>query len=430
MIPGFQKAGYVCAALLALQLGCSKEPLPQANESAELKIVAHYDDDLLFMSPDLAESIQEGRPVRTVFLTAGDAGKDVLYWRGREEGILEAYAAMAGVPNSWHKGEIIVSDRQVELQTLAGSSHVSLVLLRLPDGNGHGHGFPATGSESLAKLWSGKIPSMHPVDGSRSYSRSELVEVLVDLMEDFLPKTVDTQDWTPHFKRDHSDHVHAGLFAHAAEQRYSASHESRVYRGYNSVDEPVNLLASQQAAKERFLVGYARHDAQLCAPRAGSCRPYSHFLGRQYPFIPGTLVGPGGKCLQVEGSVGAETRRARASLTAAQAAARPPAGEQVALRPCRDVNAQKWSMVGRQIKNGQRGCLSVEQPDSSSPWVVLMQACDGSSHQSWSISKDGHLKGADGSCVMLAPLGAKRGTELLLGDCGDVPEQGWRLYGG
>src|SRR5258708_16494861 len=177
MIPGFQKTAYVCAALVAFQLGCSKEPLPQANGSAgyskaplpqangsaELKIVAHYDDDLLFMAPDLAESIQEGRPVRTVFLTAGGAGKDVLYWRGREAGILEAYAAMAELPNSWHKSEIKVSDRQVELQTLAGSSQVSVVLLRLPDGNSAGQGFPATGGESLAKLWSGKIASIHPV---------------------------------------------------------------------------------------------------------------------------------------------------------------------------------------------------------------------------------------------------------------------------
>ena len=66
-----------------------------------LNIVAHEDDDLLFLSPDLLHAIQAGRSVRTVFLTAGDAGNDTAYWTGREAGMQAAYAQMCGVANTW-----------------------------------------------------------------------------------------------------------------------------------------------------------------------------------------------------------------------------------------------------------------------------------------------------------------------------------------
>ena len=43
----------------------------------DLNIVAHEDDDLLFTNPDELTSIRAGFPVRTVFITAGDAGDTI-----------------------------------------------------------------------------------------------------------------------------------------------------------------------------------------------------------------------------------------------------------------------------------------------------------------------------------------------------------------
>jgi hypothetical protein len=39
-----------------------------------LDVVAHEDDDLLFMNPDIQHDIRAGVCVTTVFLTAGDDG--------------------------------------------------------------------------------------------------------------------------------------------------------------------------------------------------------------------------------------------------------------------------------------------------------------------------------------------------------------------
>src|SRR4051812_43618475 len=59
-----------------------------------MNIVGHSDDDLLFLSPDLVHAVQGGWCVRTVVVTAGDAGRGAAYWQNREQGPKAAYAQM------------------------------------------------------------------------------------------------------------------------------------------------------------------------------------------------------------------------------------------------------------------------------------------------------------------------------------------------
>ena len=403
----------VCTALLFVLLGCSGEASrPPVGDTIELKIVAHQDDDLLFMNPDLAESIGGGRTVRTVFVTAGDAGRGAAHWTRREEGILEAYATMASAENSWDASTLLVAGRPVTLRSLSKLPRISVVFLRLPDGNGHGSGFPATGKESLARLWTGKIPALHPLDGSASYSKSELVGLLTGLMDGLKAQTIDTQDWTGHFKGDHSDHIHSATFAHAAEQDYRVAHKTRVYRGYNLMREPANLLSGQQAAKEHFFLSYAKHDGQLCPRGSGACKArsdYPRFISRQYPFIPGNLIGPGGKCLQaVNEKIGHGRVR-------------------VAMRTCRDLPEQNWSMNGKALQSGIGGCLVIEDAGGASPAPLAVGPCTGDD-RTWSMRADGHLKGDEDLCATLSAGGTERDPEVVATQCGDVPEQKWRLY--
>lgn len=60
-------------------------PTPCIGNTTVMNIVAHQDDDLLFMSPALLNNIQAKHCIRTVYLTAGDAGSDPAYWLNREE---------------------------------------------------------------------------------------------------------------------------------------------------------------------------------------------------------------------------------------------------------------------------------------------------------------------------------------------------------
>ena len=89
-------AGALALAVSRLRRGRTSPPAPK-----RLSIVAHEDDDLIFQNPALLEAIADGDCVRTVYVTAGDAGKAKRYWHEREQGPRAAHAQMAGVADSW-----------------------------------------------------------------------------------------------------------------------------------------------------------------------------------------------------------------------------------------------------------------------------------------------------------------------------------------
>src|ERR1700712_780431 len=82
---------------------------PPSCTGKTLATAGHQDDTLLFMSPRLQSELDSGRCVRTVFVTAGDAGMPASYWEGREAGVEAAYAEMAGVADTWTTGSVAVA---------------------------------------------------------------------------------------------------------------------------------------------------------------------------------------------------------------------------------------------------------------------------------------------------------------------------------
>src|SRR5579862_2763584 len=55
-------------------------PYTNCDGPTILNIVAHQDDDLLFMNPDTQKDINEGHCIRTIYITAGDSGAGSYYW--------------------------------------------------------------------------------------------------------------------------------------------------------------------------------------------------------------------------------------------------------------------------------------------------------------------------------------------------------------
>src|SRR4029453_1764663 len=160
-----------------------------------LTIVAHPDDDLLFFNPHILRDIEAGRCARTVFVTAGGAGEGPSSWGSLEDGIPATYAQMAGVPDTWTTADAGVTAGAISVHTLTDAPHVSVVFLRIPDGF-DGSGSAEYGWERLAKLWDGQIPTVTTVDAEEWYTRDEVRDILVQLMTNFEPTTVRTQDWT------------------------------------------------------------------------------------------------------------------------------------------------------------------------------------------------------------------------------------------
>ncbi|GAB1692027.1 PIG-L family deacetylase [Krasilnikovia sp. M28-CT-15] len=264
-----------------------------ACRGTSMQVVAHEDDDILFINPDLRTDIRAGRCIVTLFLTAGDAGKPVAYWRGREAGAKAAYAAMAGVRNRWNSRTVTLAGHRITQVGLAGRK-VFLLFLRLPDG----HGYANHDWETMAALWKGTIPAVHSIDSGTAYTRDGLVQTVGAAMRTWRPDVVRTLDYSAGYGQgDHADHVTAGYVTHAAHLGYTTTHRLYGYRGYPAARQPANLSLAAARAKMAVFFAYAPHDPHVCRT-AKACRkgPYwSRFL-RQYrttsPAQPDPLAPP------------------------------------------------------------------------------------------------------------------------------------------
>jgi LmbE family N-acetylglucosaminyl deacetylase len=304
----------VLALVLAGVFACAPSPAivppaPPAQVQARpvvMQVVAHEDDDILFMNPDLLTSIHMGVPVVTIFLTAGES--DIAdapgYAASRQAGSRAAYARMAGVPDQWRSEALAAGPGQVELYTLTARPELQLIFVNLPDNND-----PKAegGKRALTRLWrdSGErvriqtlVPAGGAVHESYSYHRADVVKLLLTLFQRFHPTLVRGQDaqpdmrytanWLPY--HDHPDHVMAARFTGEAIRAYRAGGANprlvqTDYRDYNLEEAPVNLGEAQQREKLDLFGLYARHDPQVFA--GGSYDAWPRRMYHRWPLGTG-----------------------------------------------------------------------------------------------------------------------------------------------
>jgi LmbE family N-acetylglucosaminyl deacetylase len=250
-----------------------------------LYIIAHQDDDLLFMNPSLLRAIKAGDTIQTIYLTAGDSGLDASYWASRQAGAQAAYAQMAGVTSTWDEYDLGIEGKIIPKYTLHDHDTISLAFLHIPDGNGDGSGFASTGNESLEKLWKGTIPFISTVDDSgTTYSRGGLINALSQAINDFAPDTISAQDYVHAFGTgDHSDHTAGALFANQAAIMSTFPGDVWAYEGYPIEDLPANVVGKDLEAKKRAFYTYAPYDSATCASDAACAgKEYEPWLLREY----------------------------------------------------------------------------------------------------------------------------------------------------
>ncbi len=255
-----------CAAVVVLLSGTAPAPAVQVADDLYMQVVAHQDDDLLFMNPDIAESIRANVPSVTVFVTAGqitgDGGSDEERARNRQRGIQDSYARMAGVPDDdpdaqeeWTGQAWPVAGRQVERYILNDRPTVHLVFMNLHDG--------ALGSvRDSGHTDHTVIPQNGVVSQSFPYVRADVVAVLSGLMRQYRPSLLRAQDPLPdsRYSPDHSDHIAAARFAGDAATAAGLPLVQVNYRDYNIGDAPVNLAGPARTHKRDILANYLRYD--------------------------------------------------------------------------------------------------------------------------------------------------------------------------
>lgn len=250
-----------------------------------LVVVAHEDDAILFMNPDVAAAINAGLCVRTIYVTAGDDGRGTAYWQQRERGPGASYATMCGLPDDWAPRAATLDHHPVTEYLLAGQPKVSLVSLRLPDGNLAGQGFAATQYQSLQKLRVGQLAQLTSVDGAASYTEAELVRAVGALVQLDEPTMLYTQAFSATLSPDdHADHQAVGYFTALARQTYGPRVPLTRYLGYQVNAMPPDLSGDEVTQKQAIFDAYEQEDTVICTA-TNDCdgqASYDTYMSREY----------------------------------------------------------------------------------------------------------------------------------------------------
>ncbi|TWP47542.1 hypothetical protein FKR81_31765 [Lentzea tibetensis] len=269
-------AGTTAAVTTAIGVGSgTAHALPSG--ASFVQIVAHSDDDLLFINPDIQPAILSGCPVRTIILTADEFnGTDDM---SREElsaqlqsGQRAAYASLAGKPNTWSRGTMTVAGKIVGVDTLSGAPQVQLIYLGLPDAGDDLH------LDALTNLWNSTsystdtiLPKGSPIGRVQRYKQADVDAVLLGLLRQFQPTTIRAQDPYPDDARyggslpEHWDHIAAAKFAQKAMKAYEGPDGRPFalltrYRCYNTQKAPANVPSALRTAKTTAYNKYADRD--------------------------------------------------------------------------------------------------------------------------------------------------------------------------
>lgn len=254
-----------------------------------MNVVAHQDDDLLFMNPDLLQSINAGHCVRTVYLTAGDSGSDVFYWLARERGSMAAYSKMLNSNSPWIERTIKLSDQlYVAAASPRANDNFTLIFLRLADGSPEGKGYGSSNLESLQQLATAEIATMKAVDKQSNYSLEQVLLVIEKFMQIYRPaevRTMSPQDHDPEAK-EHSDHMATGVLTSKAYYNYQGGKPMPItyYLGYPTRNMPVNIFDADLQQKTDAFLAYGRFDGATCRSEqeCNDSGNYGLYLSRQY----------------------------------------------------------------------------------------------------------------------------------------------------
>jgi len=257
-------------------------------------VVAHQDDWQLFMGDVAAQAVRTTAPATFIYLTAGDDGRDSVYWNTRERAALRSTRVVVGLATSGSDTTGCTSVPVLEhsiRKCVVGNT--KSFFLRLPDGKRDGTGFARHDYQSMRRLGTGKIKTITAVDGSTSYRGwKDLVSTVDALISDSagFRSVVHTTDPSvvvnPH---DHFDHRMTGRLIE--ELRRQRNFVVRYYVGYALATRADNRSSEQARLKTAIFTAYDEEIMRVNKSwSAYGEHPgfYSECMRRTYARTPGT----------------------------------------------------------------------------------------------------------------------------------------------
>ncbi|GLF97018.1 ricin-type beta-trefoil lectin domain protein [Streptomyces yaizuensis] len=425
--------------------------------------VAHPDDDLFFLNPEIRRTVRAGCAVDTVYLTAGDGGKKgrvraLEYVDRREYGVRAAYAEMAEAANRWERADVQADGVRVKSYRLADHARdtdVRLTFLDLHDGLPHG-GQP----NSLLRLFDGSRQSIEPFESTAGYTEDRLLAVvsaLVRLSGAVRILTMDHDNASFAFglggRVDHSDHgIGARYFRRVG---YALGIPVSSYLGYTMTPLQANLTPGESAEKDEVARWYLANRKCRATGTCANVSPYkgplqkdwSLWIHRQYQQVhraprAGEILGDIGRTTFFTGRDPAQCLHA----TTGPSHTGPSHTGTASISACDGSTGQKWDREhdGTIRPRADRGsCLT-----ALAAAVRLEPCAHGSPGQRWTAEPwrnstwkrtAWRISGSDGRCLYQDDrrLPARwndrdrQSPVLTLADCGTrpLPEVYWRWGG-
>jgi LmbE family N-acetylglucosaminyl deacetylase len=261
---------------------------------ATVNIIAHPDDDLLFMNPDIASDIQANKQTWMLYLTAGNTttgSGGYVYADQRIVGLRAAYARAAKVANNWDFSYLVLpSGRFLVTNTLHDKPTVRLIWTFI----NAAHGGDPDGD--LKRMWDTPAFVAHPIDGRASFTKATLISIIKEIIDqvvvgpnDFI-RVLDV--WGKQLN-DHIDHQHAGLFSASANVNASGKVIKRMdsYFGYAATTMPATNVGYWLTEKTDIWSAYRAIDSAF----AGMPTAWDVMMPiqvRRWAFLPGDAWSP------------------------------------------------------------------------------------------------------------------------------------------
>ncbi|WP_051180409.1 FG-GAP-like repeat-containing protein [Caballeronia insecticola] len=272
---------FTWALLLALlPIPAHAAPPPADCRAGTLvTVVAHLDDDLLFVNPGISDKLEAGWCVTVVHLIGGANDAKFDYVILRETGTKLAYARMAGVPDQWDESTVTFAGKPLHQLVLTQQPRVKLLELRLPGGHVRG------GKVPLGLLWDrGQTLTTYPMNadgtGATDYDRASLSATLREILA---PATeIYTLNPDTVAFMEHPDHIYAARITRVVAQSLKRDVPIGYHVTYPTGGLPKNLTADETLKKRDVVGSYFAIDGNEAGHVFGEYMWDGNWVARRY----------------------------------------------------------------------------------------------------------------------------------------------------
>ena len=210
------------------------------STAANLTIVAHQSDELIYMQPDMFDP----RHTTIVFVNAGDDGMGV------DRAELHEAAAMAAYGDEWSCGLIELAGVSAR-HCRSEPKQLSLVFLSVAD-------------QQLLPLWEGTIEQAMTVTRTPApLDQAGVVATVAEIITETRPTLIRTLEVAATHGPDQDDHMLVGALTILASAKAASTAQLISFRGDNTAMEPENVTPPYFARSREQL---ARYETMLGAP--------------------------------------------------------------------------------------------------------------------------------------------------------------------